>query len=200
MRSTEIPSRAKCRAIVFAGLLGLGIAPAEEKVYWDLPTFRELAALAPELPNARPRGLAPGGMELWTRDQLRMPETPSTALRGDFRGLGDEERAVLFEVGEPGKTRTYLLIATREGKRWLRLFLRTIEERCDLLWDTEKGVLALDTGERRRRTRPATMTWEAGRQTAQYGYVLEDWQVVPYPWDASAKSFGRGEPYWLEKN
>ena len=107
--------------------------------------------------------------------------------------------AVLLEVGEPGKGRTHLLITTRERTRWVRLFLGPVEEQGDLLWDDEKRVLTLDTGERRRRTRPATMTWEPGRQTAQYGYVLEDWQVEPYQWEASANRFSRGEPYWLEK-
>ena len=188
-------------AQVAAILLSLASASAEQqKTYWDLASFRELSALAPELPGARPRGLAPGGMELWMRNQLRLPETPSTVLRGDFRKLGRVDCAVLLEVGEPGKARTNLLIATRDGKRWVRLFLGAVEERGDLLWDDERHVLLLDTGERQRRTRPATMTWEAGRQTAQFGYVLEDWQVVPYTWDAAASRFHRGEPYWLEKN
>lgn len=187
-------------ALAAANVIFLAWASAEQhKTYWDLAIFQELSALAPEHADARPRGLAPGGMELWTRSQLRLPETPSTVLRGEFRQPGRRDCAVLLDVGEPGKARTYMLIATRDGKRWVKLFLGSVEERGDLLWDDERRVLALDTGERRRRTRPATMTWE-GRQTAQYGYVLEDWQVVPYAWDATANGFTRGQPYWLEKN
>ena len=181
-------------------LLSLASASAEQpKTYWDLATFRELSALAPELRGARPRGLAPAGLELWTQNQLRLPESPSTVLRGEFRQPGRVDCAVLLEVGEPGKGQNFLLIATREGQRWIRLFLGPVEERGDLLWDDERRVLALDTGERRRRTRPATMTWEPGRQTAQYGYVLEDWQVVSYTWDVAANRFQRGDPYWLER-
>src|SRR5712692_1400593 len=182
-------------------LLSLASAFAEEpKTYWDLATFQELSALVPELPGARPQGLAPGGMELWMQNQLRLPETPSTVLRGEFRQPGRVDCGVLLEVGEPGKARTYLLIATRDEKRWVRLFLGAVRERGNLLWDDEKHVLLLDTGERHRRTRPATMTWEPGRQTAQFGYVLEDWQVVPYTWDAAASRFHRGDPYWLKKD
>jgi hypothetical protein len=193
----------KRRSWVWAAaiLRSLASASAEEhKTYWDLATFQELSALVPELSGARPRGLAPGGMELWMQNQFRLPETPSTVLRGEFRQPGRVDCAVLLEVGEPEKARTYLLIATRDGKRWVRLFMGAMEERGDLLWDEEKHVLLLDTGERHRRTRPATMTWEPGRQTAQFGYVLEDWQVVPYTWEAAASRFHRGDPYWLEKN
>ena len=43
------------------------------------------------------------------------------------------------------------------------------------------------------------MSWGAGGRTAQHGYVLEDWQVVPYRWEAAANRFRRGESYWLEK-
>src|ERR1700687_4344139 len=167
-----------CRYLAGAAaiLLFLTSASAEQqKTYWDLATFQELSVLAPELPGARPRGLAAAGMELWTENQLRLPETPSTILRGNFRQPGRLDVAVLLEVGEPGQGRTYLLIATHEETRWIRLFLAPVEEQGDLLRDDERRVLALDTGERRRRTRPATMTWAPDRRTAQYGYVLEDW-------------------------
>jgi hypothetical protein len=193
--------KAEVWACAAAVLLCLASASAEEnKTYWDLATFQELSALVPELSGARPRGLAPGGMELWIQNQLRLPESPATVLRGEFRQPGRVDCAVLLEVGEPGKARTHLLIATRDGKRWVRLLLTAVEERGDLLWDEEKHVLVLDTGERHRRTRPATMTWGPEGRTAQFGYVLEDWQVVPYAWDAATGRFHRGEPYWLEKN
>src|ERR1700694_1285440 len=83
-------------ALAAAILLSLALASAEEqRIYWDLATFQELSALIPELSGARPRGLAPAGMELWKRNQLRLPETPSTMLRGEFRQPGRLDCAVL---------------------------------------------------------------------------------------------------------
>ena len=115
--STALRLTAVIKAEVWASaaavLLCFASASAEEqKTYWDLATFQELSALVPELAGARPRGLAPGGMELWTQNQLRLPETPSTVLRGEFRQPGRVDCAVLLEVGEPGKARTHLLISS----------------------------------------------------------------------------------------
>jgi HEAT repeat protein len=90
----------------------------------DRETFRELRALAPELPEARWPGLTPEGQQAWDAGQLATVYNSGSYLERDFNGDGQPDSALLLDVtGAGGATERHLLLATRRTERapWSRV-------------------------------------------------------------------------------
>src|SRR5882724_12613565 len=119
-----------------------GQAPTiESPRYLDYATFKALIELVPEAPGARlMAGLTDEAYELWSKGQMRVPAA-NYFVEGDFDSNGRPDSALLLKSGE----RRYLLIATREGGRWTRSRLFTLQNESQLSWDGK--VLKLESSE-----------------------------------------------------
>lgn len=132
---------------------------------------------------------------------MRIPESRATTLTGDYTGSVREQRAVLFESGESGKKRFFLLIAEKRVRRWRRLLVSELKEHLpgSLAWDGARRALLVATDRRRRRANTARMTSDGnGIQSTSHGYVIEETYVLPFSWETKSRRFKQIEPYWLD--
>lgn len=149
--------------------------PQAEKRYLAFKVFDAWRSLVPELKKAMLCHLTERGHELWREDQLRLPD-PS--LVGDFNHDGIEDRAIRLRVGSDESPCEYVLSVTRNQSTWSWLHLQRLEyddnARGDLLWIPERLAIGIDSGQRKRFTKPATMSWSPTRGgSSEAGYVIE---------------------------
>lgn len=186
-------------AATLAAGLTLSSGPGRAERYWSSEEFHRVVALFPELRSPRPADLKREGYALWVRGELRLPATPATLLEADFDGDGQRDLAVLVETGPDRKPTRHLLVILEVSGEWRRGLLQRLDARStgDLVWNEGCRALGLDTGTRRRVTRPARLVAEDGVVThSEPGFVVEDWLVTAFAWNPVQRRFERREPYW----
>lgn len=109
--------------IVCTGVTSTLIA-APAKRYLSYEMFKSLTATCPEIKSPVLAGLTPGGQDMWSIGQMRMP-AETHLFEGDFNHDGIAEAALVITSG--GKN--YLLVAERAASSWRRCGLVAIAGR-----------------------------------------------------------------------
>ncbi len=164
--------------VVAIALSGPGPASAGQLRYLPFEMFRAWQRLVAEAAEIRLCGLTRAGHALWAQGQLRVPLSPAAVAVGAL--TPDQELwAVPLEVGDEPAPCDRVLVLTRSGWTWQRLAWHRLEldpgtVPTAVLWDTARGAVLIDTGERKRLTAPATLRWEGGRVVqATPGFVVD---------------------------
>ncbi|MGH9196186.1 MAG: hypothetical protein ACRD1T_10650 [Acidimicrobiia bacterium] len=125
------------------------------------------------------------------QQKMRVPET--MFMRGNFSGTGRTDWVVqLYEPASESAACDYVLIVSDNKGIWERFFFGKIHlnEAWRLLWYSKRRALAIDVGERRRRSAPAQMFWSDGSESFQAGFVVEDALIKSWlEWDQEQKRY-----------
>ena len=163
------------KAIILVGLLlwpswALGKGP-----YVDYSAFHQWVQLAPEAQSLEVCGLTTAAHSLWSRKELRVPE--STFMPADYSGTGRKDWIVQLHQPASDRPCDYILIVTGNNGAWERLFFKKIQPNKASWaprWFSRKGAIAIDIAEHRRRTGAAEMFWSEGEKWSKPGFVVED--------------------------
>lgn len=179
------------KAIVLVGLLLCPSWLFAKGPYVDYPTFQQWVQLTLDVQSLEVCGLTDAAHNLWSQQQLRVPE--STFTPGDYSGTGRKDWIV--RLHQPTSTRPcdYVLIVTQDKGAVERLFFQKIPPNnlnWATLWFSKKHAIAIDIGERRRRTAPAEMFWSETKKWSKPGFVVEDALIDTWiEWDKEKKTY-----------
>lgn len=161
----------------------LNTSPLQAKEYLPYATFTAWQALVPELSDLQLCGTSKAGMDLWAKGEMRIPLEENNAKVLNLHLVSEEPQgggvwaAEVTSFAEPYSC--YVLLTENSGDSWHRLLLQKIPPEGNLAdfyltWNKENAAFGLDFGERKRLTKPATMTWSSdGTRGGQAGYVIE---------------------------
>ncbi|MGH8630061.1 MAG: hypothetical protein ACREU7_04745, partial [Burkholderiales bacterium] len=153
---------------------GVLLSPAccwGQGAYVEYSTFREWIRSIPEAKALGVCSLTETAHRLWMQQKMRVPET--MFMRGNFSGTGRTDWVVqLYEPASESAACDYVLIVSRSKGFWERFFFGKIHlnQVGGLLWYSKRRALAIDIGERRRRSAPAQMFWSDGSESFQAGW------------------------------
>jgi hypothetical protein len=190
----------------------VGLVPSAlraEGPYLDYSTFSQWMSLAPEYTDVRVCGLTSAAHSLWAEDQLRVPE--STFLVGNFTGTGRRDWIVPLYNGKSKRACDLLLIVRQTKRGWRREFLYRTPDQYDAWsprWFAKRRSIAVDRGERRRRTAAAILSKGGDRDEGRgsMGFVVEDARVRhSILWNAEKRRYevrtGASDEWWeIEQN
>lgn len=190
-------------SFVVAGLLLCPCLLLGNGLYVGYSTFQEWVQLAPEVLAPEACGLTSAAHNLWAQKQLRVPE--ATFMVGDFSGTGRMDWIVQLHQATSPRPCEFVLIVSHENDAWARLFFKEIRSdgaSWSLVWFSKRRAIAIDGGERRRRSVSAEMHWSEEEKWSRPGYVVEDLRVRSWiEWDTAQKAYvykSSEDPQWWE--